>query len=145
MGGVAGDDQDEGLDAFGAGLESVGFELDFGIGVHADAVFEFEDFEGFGAETGGGEVFAGADGRFLDETGIEGGGEVKAVDDVFEFAASAGFDAGSGGEFEAQDGLEVVDGLRSGFGAVAMAFIHNHDEVFEFGEVAEVAFAEGFA
>ena len=101
MGGVAGDYEDEGFDDFDVGIAGVGFEIDFEAFVESDAVFELDIFDFFGGHSGGVEVFAGDDGGFFDKAIHHGTAQGIVEDDVFERdAAFAGFDEGSGGEFE---------------------------------------------
>jgi hypothetical protein len=92
-------------------LPRVDLELDLGVFVNADAVFELEAFEGLVIVVLHVEVLAGGNGGLFDKAVVHGAGKRIAVDDVLEgdWAGSL-LDLRGRGQLQPEDGVKFVDG-----------------------------------
>ena len=96
-----------------------------------------------GGHAGGVEVLAGDDRRLLDEAVLHRAAQGVVLDDVAEWRGLlAAGDIGGGGELQAEDGVQLVDGADARRGAVAMRLVHEEDEVRQLREPVEVALAD---
>ena len=145
MGGVTGNDEQEGFDDSLQSLAGIGFQLHLDALVEPDTVFQFQPLDLFHRHSGRIEVLAGHHRRFLDKAVAHGPAQGIVVNDVLKrHAALIGFYKGGGGQLQAEDWFQLVDGPHSGAGPVAVRLVHEQDQIRQARQIIEITLADIF-
>lgn len=145
MGGVFSDHQNKGLNGHTPVLAGVQVEGSAGLLVQVDAIHQLDAVLLSVIVVFRLKIFAGSYSRLFYEAVADGFGEAVFIDDVLELDRSAPGDyLWRSGEFKPKNGVEFVEHLHAAFGTVVVAFVHDHHQVGQAGEVVEIALAQVF-
>ncbi|OPY77479.1 MAG: hypothetical protein A4E70_02589 [Syntrophus sp. PtaU1.Bin005] len=145
MGRIAGNHQQERLhDGFSA-FPRIGLQFHFHAFMQPDAILQLQPFDLLGRHAGRAEILTGHDGRLLHKPVRHRLAQGIVVNDVLEGnRPAARFHERRGGQFQAQDRFQLIDGPHPGAGPVTVRFVHEQHQVRQARQVIEIALADIF-